>query len=76
MTNKVDKKNIKKSVFTVKELEFLPLTYRKMEAEETKNVSELYVGSFYSSSKKHFSTNYMVYNSYKPISNFLIHDTI
>lgn len=70
MTNKFKKK----SVFTDEELRQLPLTYRKMEAEETKNVGELYVGSMYSKSSKHFSNSYMVYNSHKPISNFLIDD--
>ena len=70
MTNKI-KKN---SVFTEEELKYLPLTYKKMEGEETKNVSELYVGSLYSKSKKHFSKKYMVFNSHKPISNFLIDD--
>lgn len=62
----------KKSVFTEEELKHLPLTYRKMEAEETKNVNELYVGSIYVLSEKHFSKKYMVFNSSKPISNFLI----
>ena len=51
MTNKI-KKN---SVFTEEELKHLPLTYKKMEAEETKSVGELYVGSLYSKSNKHFS---------------------
>lgn len=68
MTNKIKKK----SVFAGEELKHLPLTYQKMEAEETKNVGELYIGSMYSKSTKHFSNNYMVYNSHKPISNFLI----
>lgn len=62
----------KKSVFTDEELKHLPLTYRKMEVEETKNVNELYVGSIYALSEKHFSKKYMVFNSSKPISNFLI----
>ena len=70
MTNKT-KKN---SVFTEEELKHLPLTYKKMEGEETKSVGELYVGSLYSKSNKHFSKKYMVFNSHKPISNFLIDD--
>lgn len=67
-------KSKKKSVFTEEELQYLPLTYTKMEVEETENVGELYVGSMYSHSNRHFSTNYMIYNSHKPISNFLIDD--
>jgi hypothetical protein len=70
MTNKIKKK----SVFTEKELKYLPLTYRKMEVEETKSVGELYLGSMYSKSNKHFSKKYMVFNSHKPISNFIIDD--
>jgi len=72
MTNKLKKK----SVFTDDELKYLPLTYRKMEVEETENVGELYIGSMYSKSNKHFSKEYMVFNSHKPISNFLIDETI
>ena len=70
MTNKT-KKN---SVFTEEELKYLPLTYKKMEVEETENVGELYTGSTYSKSNKHFCKKYMVFNSHKPISNFLIDD--
>ncbi|CAL2081054.1 hypothetical protein [Tenacibaculum sp. 190524A02b] len=64
----------KTSVFTEEDLKHLPLTYRKMEVEETKNIGELYVGSMYSRSDKHFSKKYMIFNSHKPISNFLIDD--
>ena len=65
------------TVFSEQELRKLPVTYRKMEVEETNNVSELYVGSMYSKSRRHFSKKYMVYTSHKPISNFLINeDTI
>ena len=71
MINK-DKKN---SVFKEEELKYLPLTYRKMESEETESIGELYIGSIYSKSAKHFSKKYMVFNSHKPISNFLIDDT-
>ena len=45
-----------------------------MEVEETENVGELYTGSTYSKSNKHFCKKYMVFNSHKPISNFLIDD--
>jgi len=62
----------KNSVFTQKDLQYLPLTYRIMEVEETKNVGELYIGVTYSKSNKHFSKEYIVFNSHKPISNFLI----
>jgi len=70
MTNKLNKK----SVFTKNELQYLPLTYRKMEVEKTKDIEELYVGEIYSKSTKHFSEKYLVFNPYKPISNFLIDD--
>ena len=62
----------KKTVFANEELEYIPLTYRQMEAEETKSVGELNVGSKYSKSVKHFSNYYMVFTSHKPISNFFI----
>lgn len=64
----------KKTVFNDEELEFIPLTYRQMEAEETKNVGEFNVGSRYSKSARHFSNHYMVFTSHKPISNFFIDD--
>jgi hypothetical protein len=67
-------KEKKKSVFTEAELAHLPITYKKMEGEVTNSIGELYVGSLYSKSTKHFSNNYMVYNAHKPISNFLIDD--
>lgn len=64
----------KKTVFNDKELEYIPLTYRQMEAEETKSVGELNIGSKYSKSTRHFSNHYIVFTSYKPISNFFIDD--
>lgn len=60
----------KQSVFSESDLSKLPLTYRLMTSEKVDNVGELYINTFYTKSKKHFSNNYMVYNLYKPISNF------
>ncbi len=62
----------RKTVFNDKELAALPLTYRKMECTETSSVGELYKDSIFSKSKKHISNQYMVFVSYKPISNFII----
>jgi hypothetical protein len=64
----------KKSIFTESSLKELPLTYRIMNIEDTKNVGELYLSRKFSQSEKHFSGQYMVYISTKPISNFLIED--
>lgn len=69
------KKKIKKTVFSDKDLENLPLTYRTMDVEKTKDVGELYIDTIFSKSIKHYSNNYMVYVSYKPISNFLLDET-
>ena len=63
-----------KTVFTNEELEYIPLTYRQMEAEKTKSVGELNVDSKYSKSIKHFSNHYIAFTSHKPISNFFIDD--
>lgn len=63
-----------KSIFKEATLKELPLTYRVMNIEDTKNVGELYLSRKFSQSEKHYSGQYMVYVSQKPISNFLIED--
>ncbi|MBB1150849.1 hypothetical protein H4K35_12140 [Myroides sp. NP-2] len=67
-------KSNKTSIFSEDELCFLPLTYRIMECENTKDVHELRTQSWYTTSSKHFSSNYIVCNSHKPLSNFLLYD--
>jgi uncharacterized protein with ATP-grasp and redox domains len=62
----------KTTIFSEKILSELPVTYRQMYVTETKNVGELYLKSVFSKSKKHFSNDYQMYISGKPISNFSI----
>lgn len=64
----------KTSIFKKHELEKLPLTYRQMDVSKTDDVGELYKKSIFSSSYKHFSKQYKVYVSDKPISNYIIRD--
>ena len=66
--------NKTKSIFKEESLKELPLTYRVMNIEETKDVGELYLSRKFSQSDKHYSGQYIVYVSQKPISNFLIED--
>lgn len=67
MTIKMDK--IKNTLFTEKQLENLPLNYRLMAVMDTATIGELYDTASFSKSKKHYSNEYINYNSYKPISN-------
>lgn len=43
-----------------------------MTVTDTDSVGELYTHSIFTKSKKHFSTDYKMYISSKPISNFII----
>ena len=52
-----------KSIFKEVTLKELPLTYRVMNIEDTKNVGELYLSRKFSQSEKHYSGQYMVYVS-------------
>ena len=65
-------KKKKTTIFTPKELEKLPVTYRMMDVLETKKVGELYTQTIFTHSARHFSDEFKMYISSKPISNFLI----
>jgi hypothetical protein len=62
----------KTTIFTKKELENLPITYRLMNVLETKEVGELYTKTTFTTSSKHFSNSFKMYIPNKPISNFII----
>lgn len=62
----------KTTIFNEDILKELPIFYRLMEKKQTDKIGELYLKSTFSKSKRHFSRNYRVLISYKPISNFII----
>lgn len=61
-----------KSIFNEEVLNEIPIFYRLMREKETNKIGELYLKTRFSKSKKHFSKNYKVVTSHKPISNFII----
>lgn len=63
MTNETD------TIFTNKQLENLPINYKTMVVMNTENVKELYSNETFSKSLKHQSSEYICYDSNKPISN-------
>jgi len=66
--NEIDKNTL----FSEKELKLIPLTYRTMKTHKTEFVGELNVNISFSKSSKHYSEQYIVYTSHKPISNFIL----
>jgi hypothetical protein len=62
----------KTTIFTAKELKNLPVTYRMMDEKETQEVGELYTQAVFTTSARHFSNQFKMYISPKPISNFII----
>lgn len=63
--------NNKEYIFSLEILEMLPITYKYMVKDKTKNIGELYANAKYSKSIKHYSNFYLSKDSYKPISNYI-----
>lgn len=61
-------KSSKDNLFNEKDLVKLPIFYRFMTVEETKNIQELREGARFSKSQAHRCNQYLNYPSYKPIS--------